>query len=63
MCGRQLVDTLKQTRPAVKVLFMSGHTENSIVHRGVLDANFHFIAKPFTIDAFSQLVDELLPSR
>ncbi len=63
MSGRQLVDALKQTRPDLKVLFMSGYTENSIVHRGVLDPDLHFIAKPFTIDAFSRLVEELLPQR
>jgi CheY-like chemotaxis protein len=63
MSGRELADTLKQKRPSLQVLFMSGYTPNAIAHHGVLDAGLDFIAKPFAIDAFSRKVDELLARR
>jgi CheY-like chemotaxis protein len=48
MSGRTLVDHLTQSRQNLKVLYMSGYTDNAIVHHGVLDEGRHFIAKPFT---------------
>ncbi len=45
--GRQLADMLKIERPGIKVLFSSGYTEDTIVHRGVLEQNLYFIAKPY----------------
>jgi CheY-like chemotaxis protein len=61
--GRELADRLRKERPSLQVLFMSGYTENAIVHHGVLDAGLDFIAKPFAIDAFGRQVDELLLRR
>jgi two-component system, cell cycle sensor histidine kinase and response regulator CckA len=48
MGGRELADRLKGTRPDLKVLFMSGYTENAIAHRGILDNGIDFLQKPFT---------------
>jgi PAS domain S-box-containing protein len=45
--GRELVARLIKLRPEIKALFMSGYTDNVIVHRGVLDEGAHFIQKPF----------------
>ncbi|MFZ5443357.1 MAG: ATP-binding protein [Myxococcota bacterium] len=63
MGGRQLADAVLRVRPSLEVLFMSGYTENAIVHHGVLDAGLDFIAKPFAIDAFAEQVDALLRRR
>ena len=48
MSGRELAERLIVTRPTTKVLFMSGYTEEAIVHHGVIDGETEFIGKPFT---------------
>jgi PAS domain S-box-containing protein len=53
MNGRELYDLLRQGRPDLKVLFMSGYPSNVIGHHGVLDEGVQFIQKPFTLRALS----------
>lgn len=48
MNGKELYAKLSQDHPTLKVLYMSGYTDNSIVHHGVLDEGIQFIQKPFT---------------
>jgi PAS domain S-box-containing protein len=48
MSGRALYDHLKINKPGVKVLFMSGYTDDALALHGVLDAEFCFIEKPFS---------------
>jgi hypothetical protein len=48
MNGRVLADRLTARHPHLKVLFMSGYTDNAIDHNGVLDADVAFLPKPFT---------------
>ena len=58
--GRSLFETLSTMRAGLKVLFVSGYTENFIVHHGVLDKDVHFLHKPFHIDRLAAKVRQIL---
>lgn len=55
--GRELVKRIEQTGRQLKVLYMTGYTQNAIVHNGVLDPGTQLLTKPFTI---AQLHEELV---
>ncbi|MCG3212578.1 MAG: Sensor histidine kinase RcsC [Anaerolineae bacterium] len=60
MNGRQLYTELVQQHPELRVLFMSGYTDNVIVHHGALDPGVAFLAKPFSMHNLLQKVREVL---
>jgi two-component SAPR family response regulator len=47
-------------RPAVKVLYVSGYTEDVIIHRGVLDRDKSFLPKPYAKETLLRRIRELL---
>ncbi len=63
MNGKQLYELALNHNPQLKVLFMSGYTDNVIAHQGALDEGTNFIQKPFTIDALAAKVQEVLEKK
>jgi two-component system, cell cycle sensor histidine kinase and response regulator CckA len=52
MNGQELARRALAVKPDLRVLFMSGYTDDAIVHHGVIDNSAHFIQKPFSTEAF-----------
>ncbi|MBI3492477.1 MAG: response regulator [Acidobacteria bacterium] len=62
MGGRNLAERFDRTRPGMKVLYMSGYTDDVIVRHGVLDEGMPFLGKPFTAVELTRKVREVLDS-
>ncbi len=60
MNGRELANKVAPTRPEMRVLYMSGYTENHIGHNGTLDEGITLLQKPFTLPALKAKVRETL---
>jgi two-component system cell cycle sensor histidine kinase/response regulator CckA len=58
--GRELADQLTRKRPELKVLYMSGYTDNAILNAGLLRRDVAFLQKPFTPAALAEKVREVL---
>jgi PAS domain S-box-containing protein len=58
--GPELTRQLVERRPALKVIYMSGHTEDAIARHGVLDPGIAFVHKPFSAEALGRKIREVL---
>ncbi|MGA8023069.1 MAG: PAS domain S-box protein, partial [Candidatus Acidiferrales bacterium] len=58
--GRELAGRVKAIRPEIKVLFMSGYTDQAVVHHGILDNDAALLQKPFTMAALAAKLREIL---
>ncbi len=60
MGGADLVNRLTELLPGIRVLFVSGYTENAVVHQGILSPGTSFLSKPFTVSSLLKKVRTLL---
>jgi CheY-like chemotaxis protein len=60
MSGRELAEHVTRLRPDIKILYMSGYTDNAIVHHGLLEPDINFLQKPFSTTALSHQVRQVL---
>jgi len=60
MNGRMLSERVQEERAGIKVLFVSGYSEDIITHHGELKAGTNFLAKPYSYEALSRRVREVL---
>jgi CheY-like chemotaxis protein len=58
--GRQLIEAVRRARPSVRVLFMSGYTDDAVLLHGVVEATDAFLQKPFTPLGLARKVREVL---
>jgi PAS domain S-box-containing protein len=63
MSGRELVQRLTPLRPEMKVLYMSGYSDEAIVHHGVLAPGTAFLQKPFTTESLMRKLREVLDQK
>jgi PAS domain S-box-containing protein len=62
MGGRAVAERLLASRPGLKVLYLSGYTDDAVVRHGILEAQVQFVQKPFSPAALAQKVRDVLDS-
>ena len=58
--GPELTKQLVKRRPALKVIYMSGYSEEAVAHHGVIDPGIAFLHKPFTSETLGRKLREVL---
>ena len=60
MNGRQLADQARESRPDLKILFITGYAENAAIAEGFLQPGMEMITKPFDLDNLSQRIRDMV---
>ena len=58
--GRELAERIQAARPDIKVLYMSGYTDQAVVHQGILGTDAPLLQKPFTLATLTMKLREIL---
>ncbi|HEY1802283.1 MAG TPA: response regulator [Terriglobales bacterium] len=58
--GRELVKVLRELSPGLKVLYISGYSENVVTRHAALDGNSHYVAKPFSLRSLLEAIETAL---
>jgi len=60
LSGKEFARQLHEFKPDIKILYVSGYTDNVIAHHGILDPEINFLQKPFTIESLLTKVREIM---
>jgi DNA-binding response OmpR family regulator len=60
MNGRQLADQARETRPELKILFITGYAESAAISEGFLQPGMEMITKPFDLENLSQRIRKMV---
>jgi CheY-like chemotaxis protein len=63
MNGAELAQRLSHLRPGLRVLFVSGYTDDAVIRTGVLEARTAFLQKPFSLDDLGRMVRDVIDAR
>jgi CheY-like chemotaxis protein len=63
LSGREVATRISGERPDLKVLYISGYTDDSVFRHGVLEGGVAFLQKPFNLKALAQKIREVLDSQ
>jgi two-component system, cell cycle sensor histidine kinase and response regulator CckA len=58
--GRELAERVANIRPGIKILYMSGYTDQAVVHHGILQTDAALLQKPFTMATLATKLREIL---
>ena len=60
LSGHQVFEQVSASQPGIRVVFMSGYTDNVVFQHGVIDPSMNFIQKPFTAESLDLKLREAL---
>ena len=63
MNGRQMTDAVRQHRPKLKVLFITGYAENAAIGNGHLEPGMHVLTKPFAMDKLASKIKDIITEK
>ncbi|BCO08865.1 hypothetical protein GF1_12410 [Desulfolithobacter dissulfuricans] len=63
MNGKELVEQVKKILPESKVIYVSGYTDNHIVHNGLLEEGVKFLHKPYSVDSLAKIIRQVLDQK